>query len=179
MSIRLPLYKVLDYNQTVEQGAGPTSIVGGRALPFTLPQDTDNVVVKYQTSILGGGASVTLQTTDDGGITWYDVARSSIVSNTGGSILGGSGHTNAVFLSVGVFGDTSTGVTASLVAAGSVVAVNTTGGSAAASSLGIQTNSGLPILSQQGRVFIRYGAAITSVINERVTVMSNSQSATA
>ncbi len=178
MAIRLPLKAVLDYNNQTEQGAGPTSVAGGLAKTFTLPQDCDNVVVKYQTSILAGGASVTLQTTDDGGVTWYDVARSSIVSNTGGSVVGG-GNINAIWMAIGVNGDTSSNQISSLVATGSIVSVNTTGGSAAASSLGQQTSSGLPILSQQGRIFIRYGAAVTSIINERVTVLVNSQSATA
>lgn len=171
MSIRLPLTKVLDYNNTVEQGGGPASVAGGVAKTFNLPQDTDNIVVKYQTSILGGGASVTLQTTDDGGSTWYDVARSSVVSN--------ANNATAVWLSAPVTGDAGGNTQASLVAAGSVIAVNTTGGSAAASTLTQQTTSGLPILSQQGRVFLRYSAAVTSIISERVTVMANSQSATA
>lgn len=171
MSIRLPLTTVLDYNNTTEQGAGPTSLIGGVIKAFTLPQDTDNVVVKYQTSILGGGASVTFQTTDDGGTTWYDVARSSIVSN--------ANATTAVFLSIPVIGDSGANIQSSVVAAGSVLTVNSSGGSAAASTLAQQTTSGLPILSQQGRVFIRYGAAVTSIISERVKVMANSQSATA
>ncbi len=178
MAIRLPLKAVLDYNNQVEQGGGPASVAGGVAKTFTIPQDADNIVVKYQTSMVGGGASVTLRTTDDGGITWYDVSRSSIVSNTGGSVVGG-GNINAIFLAAGVNGDTSTNIVASLVATGSVITANTAGGSAAASSLGVGQSSGLPILSQQGRVFIRYGSAITSIMNERVTVLVNSQSATA
>jgi len=99
---------------------------------------------------MGGGASATLQTTDDGGTTWYDVARSSIVSNANGT-------------------------TAEWLAGGTVVDANAIG-SAAASSLGGAAVSGLPILSQRGRVFLRYGAAITSIISETVEVMANSQS---
>lgn len=171
MSIRLPLQTVLDYNNTVEQGAGPSSVNGGVAKNFTLPQDTDNVVVKFQASILAGGASVTFQTTDDGGTTWYDVARSSIVSN--------ANATTAVWLSIPVVTDSGTNTVASLVATGSVIAVNTVGSSAAASTLSQQTTSGLPVLSQQARVFLRYGSAVTSIISERVKVMVNSQSATA
>lgn len=167
MSIRLPLYTVLDYNNTVEQGGGPASVAGGVAKQFMIPQDTDNIVVKFQASILAGGASATFQTTDDGGVTWYDVARSSIVSN--------ANATTAVWLNIPVIGQTNV-QTASLVAAGSVIAVNQTGGSAAASTLTQQTVSGLPVLSQVGRVFLRYTNAVTSIISERVTVKVNSQS---
>lgn len=174
MSIRLPLKTVLDYNNTTEQGGGPTSVVGGVAKTFVIPQDTDNVVVKFQASVLAGGVSATLQTTDDGGTTWYDVARTSIVSNANATTaewlsapVMGTGFQNTVQNQTSVVGFTNTGI------------VLRTTGSAAASSLGVSGMSGLPILSQQGRVFLRYTAAVTSVISERVTVSANSQSATA
>lgn len=170
MSIRLPLQTVLDYNNTTEQGAGPSSTAGGVAKTFTLPQDCDNVVVKFTASVLAGGARAVLQTTDDGGTTWYDVASTSIVSN--------ATNTNAEWLSAPVVGLGVLTVPTSVVATGSVVGgYTTTIGSAAASVLAQKTYSGLPILSQGGRVFIRYTAAVTSVINERVKVMTNSQTA--
>ncbi len=171
MSIRLPLVKVLDYNNATEQGGGPSSTVGGVAKNFSLPQDCDNVVVKFQTSIAGGGCSATLQTTDDGGTTWYDVARTSVVSN--------ANATNAEWLSAPVNGmgfRPTQGVAS--VGTGTAVSILSVTGRAAASTLANKDFSGLPILSQQGRVFLRYDAGITSVISERVTVMTNSQSAT-
>jgi len=174
MSIRLPLQKVLDQNNSTIVATGPASVAGGIGYSFMLPQDTDNVVVKFQASILAGGVSATLQTTDDGGTTWYDVARTSIVSN--------ANATTAQWLSVPVIGvGARTGyVVASTVATGSVVATSssiyTTIGSAAASTLGVSENSGLPILSQTGRVFLRYTSGVTSVLSERITVMVNSQS---
>lgn len=172
MSIRLPLKTVLDQNNSTEVGSGPASTVGGVAYAFTLPQDTDGVVVKFQASVLAGGVSAVLQTTDDGGSTWYDVARTSIVSN--------ANATTAEWLAAPVFGVGGANVQTSVVAAGSVVGgYNTTIGTAAASTLGQKSYSGLPILSQQGRVFLRYTAAVTSVISERVKVMTGSQSATA
>lgn len=182
MSIRLPLQTVLDQNNSVEVGSGPASLVGGIAYPFNLPQDCDNVVVKFQASILAGGVSATLQTTDDGGITWYDVARTSIVSNTGTSVLGGNGHTHAEWLSVPVAGF---GIGATVPTQTSVVGFTNTAivlngiGSSPASALGSKQNSGVPILSQRGRIFLRYTSAVTSVISERIKVMTNSQSATA
>ena len=174
MSIRLPLQTVLDQNNSTEVGSGPASVLGGVAYQFTLPQDTDNVVVKFQASVLAGGVSATLQTTDDGGTTWYDVARTSIVSNANATsaewlsapVLG-TGVQNTVFTQTSVVGTTN------------VAIASRTTGSAAASSLGVSGYSGLPILSQRGRVFLRYTNAVTSVISERVKVMANSQSATA
>ncbi len=72
MSIRLPLQTVFDYNNTIIQGGGPASVAGGVAKQFNVP-------------LVGGGVSATFQTSDDGGTTWYDVQRSSIVSNANGS----------------------------------------------------------------------------------------------
>ena len=175
MSIRLPLKTVLDVNNSTVNATGPASTVGGVAHLFTLPQDTDNVVVKFQASVLAGAVSATLQTTDDGGTTWFDVARTSIVSNAN------SGAT-AEWISVPVVGF---GFGATVPNQVSVVGFTNTGvvlngiGSAGASTLGSKQNSGLPILSQQGRIFLRYTSAVTSILNERVTVSTNSQSATA
>ena len=172
MSIRLPLKVVLDQNNSAIVATGPASTAGGVGYSFTLPQDTDGVVVKFQASILAGGVSATLQTTDDGGTTWYDVARSSIVSN--------ANATTAEWLAAPVFGSgfrPTQGVAS--VGTGTAVSVLSTIGTAAASSLAQKDFSGLPILSQQGRVFLRYTNAVTSVLNERVIVMTGSQSATA
>src|SRR3990167_2988837 len=81
MSIRLPLKTVLDVNNSAINATGPASTAGGVAHTFDLPQDTDGIVVKFTASVLAGGVSATLQTTDDGGTTWFDVGRTSIISN--------------------------------------------------------------------------------------------------
>lgn len=166
MAIRLPLQTILDYNDTPQTGT--TSVAGGVAKTFTLPQDTDNVVIKLTASVIAGAVSATLQTTDDGGTTWYDVARTSVVSN--------ANNTTAQWLSVPVNGF---GVTAGQVLAGGTSVVGQAPGSAAASTLGSRQVSGLPILSQFGRVFLIYTAAVSSTDLARVKVMTNSQSATA
>ena len=116
MGIRYPLQTVLDVNNATEVGSGPASTAGGVAHRFTVPQDTDNIIVKFEASILAGGASAVLQTTDNRGATWYDVARTSIVSDTAGSVL-------AQWLSVPVvgFGFRAGNVVASTVATGSDV----------------------------------------------------------
>lgn len=171
MGIRFPLKTVLDYNDSPQTGS--TSLVGGVAKEFNIPQDTDNIVVKLAASVIAGGVSATLQTTDDGGVTWYDVARTSIVSFTGRSVLGSdAGIANAEWLSVPVNGGgVATGAT---FATGSIVSMGI--GAAAASSLGVRQVSGLPILGPLNRVFLRYTAAVTSTDLARVKVMVNSQS---
>jgi|SRR3990167_1485653 len=173
MSIRLPLKAVLSYDQTTENGAGVAvgnaSTAGGVAKAFQLPQDTDNVVLKFQCSIAGAGASVVFQTSDDGGTTFYDVARTSVVSN--------ANATNAEWLSIPVVGAGMRVQAADTIALGSVSGRTT--GRAAASALGQAAYNGLPVLGQQNRAFIIYAAGITSIISEKITVSCNSQSATA
>ncbi len=175
MAIRLPLQAVLSYNNTTEQGGGPASVSGGVAKAFKIPQDTDNVVVKLTASVKGGGVSALFQTSDDGGATYYDVARTSIVSNANG--------TTAEWLSIPVIGPgvATTYVSGTIPSVGGQAAASIFGatGSAAASTLGQKAVSGLPILGPQNRVFLQYTAAITSVISESVTVSVNNQSATA
>lgn len=173
MAIRLPLQAILSYSQTTENGAGVAgnnaSVAGGVAKPFQLPQDTDNVVLKFQASIKGAGASVVFQTSDDGGTTYYDVARTSVVSNANGE--------TAEWLSIPVIGTGVRVQAADTISFGSVASRTT--GRAAASSLGQATYNGLPILGTQNRAFVVYAAGITSIISEKITVYANSQSATA
>lgn len=164
MSIRLPLQTVLDYNDSGNVGAG--SVAGGVGKTFNIPQDTDNVVVKLTASIIGGAVSATFQTSDDGGTTWYDVARSSVVSN--------ANDTTAQWLSIPVVG---AGVRTGVNQASSIISAGI--GSAASSTLGSQQVSGLPILSQTNRVFLRYTAGVSGNDLSRVQVKVNSQSATA
>lgn len=164
MSIRLPLTTVLSYDDAANVGAG--SVAGGVAKAFLLPQDTDNVVVKLTASIVGGGVSATFQTSDDGGTTYYDVARTSIVSN--------ANNTTAQWLSIPVVG---AGIATGVNQANSILSVAT--GSAAASTLGSQQVSGLPILGQQNRVFLRYTSGVSANALSKVEVKVNNQSATA
>lgn len=171
MSIRLPLKVVLSSDNSTEVGAG--SVGGGVNIPFVIPQDTDNIVVKFQASTVGAAVSAQLQTTDDGGTTWFGVARTSIVSNANG--------VTAEWLSVPVVGFGVRTSSASVVAVGSVVAVNTATptGSASPSTLGSKQFSGLPILSQQARVVIQITGDLTASTVLLTEVKVNSQSATA
>lgn len=158
---------VLDYNDTPQTGA--TSVAGGVAKTFNIPQDVDNVVVKLTASVIAGGVSATFQTTDDGGSTWYDVARTSIVSN--------ANNTTAEWLSIPVVGVGLNPIVKSTANVGSILGGSP--GSAAASTLGNRQISGLPLLSQFNRVFLMYTAAVTSVDLARVQVKVNSQAPSA
>lgn len=168
MALRFPLQTIASFTDSNEVGAG--SVAGGVAHAFQLPMDIDGVVVKFTASAVGG-YSATFQTSDDGGTTYYDVARTSVVSNANG--------TTAEWLAIPTAtigaGPTST----SVVATGSVQSFQTTIGNAAASTLSQKTFSGLPILGIQNRIFLRLTGNITSAASNSAvtTVYANSQSA--
>lgn len=170
MAIRLPLTTVLDVTTT---DVGAASVAGGIPLPFKITQDTDNVVVKFSASVVGAGMSATLQTSDDGGTTYYDVARTSVVSNSGATTVAGM---NAQWLSAPTISGGVNPIVISLAQAGSVLGGSI--GTSAASTLGGRQVSGLPILGIQNRIFlITTGNATAN--NSRVQVMINQQSASA
>lgn len=164
MAIRLPLMTVLSVSNAGEDGTN--SVVGGIAHEFTVPQDTDNIVVKFRASTVGGGASAFLQTTDDGGTTWYDVARTSVVSNANG--------VRAQWISAPVI---SAGQATGVNKANSIISAGI--GLAAPSTLGSQQNSGLPILGQLNRVFVTLTGDVSGGTVLATEVKVNSQSATA
>ena len=170
MSIRFPLLTVLDVQDNGNYGVN--SVLGGIPHNFNIPQDTDNILVKFQASTAGAGVSTVLQTSDDGGTTWYDVARTSIVSNTGGSILAG-GQTLAEWISVPVSGYGINPQVLSTVNAGSIL--GGTVGSAGASTLGSRQVSGLPIMGTLCRTFTIAAAGGNGVASVRTQVKVNSQ----
>lgn len=159
MGIRLPKQGIGSF---IDVDSAAASVAGGVAHQFTVPQDTDNIIVKMTASVIGGGASTVLQTSDDGGTTWFDVARTSIASN------GVPQWISATTFGPGI----RTGVTqsASVISAGI--------GSSAASTLGSQQVSGLPILGTVNRVFTIYTGTPT-VASVVTTISVNQQSATA
>lgn len=167
MAIRLPLKNIGTFTAAANEiGAGSTA--GGIAYAVTLPQDTDGVVVKFTASVVGAFSAV-FQTTDDGGTTWYDCGRTSVVSN--------ANATNAEWLNIPVAGN---GVgTAAVQTTASVYTASI--GKAAASAVAGNRMSGLPILSQAARVVVLITGNITdAAANTYVAqVLVNSQSATA
>lgn len=161
MAIRIPFQTVFSYNDTGNVGAG--SVAGGVAKTFFLPQDTDNVVMKLTSSIVGGTVSATFQTTDDGGNTWYDIARTPTAAVRNNTIA-----------------DWATIPTISRgykLIPGSVVGGVT--GSAAASVLAANSSSGLPIMGLLNRVFLIYTGNVTANDGVVVSVSANQQSASA
>ncbi len=166
MGIRLPLTTVLDIT---DSSTGSTSVLGGVAYPFKLPQDTDNCILAFSPSVVTAGISAVFQTSPDGGSTWYDVARTSIATASPSGV-------GPQWVSIPTI--TSANTRASVVAVGSVIAVNNIG-TAAASTLGSGQFSGLPIMGIQNRVFLIQQSGITASQGSRVQVMVNNQSATA
>lgn len=163
MGIRLPLQAVLD---VTDSSTGSTSVLGGIAYPFKIPQDTDNVVLAFSPSVVGAGISATFQTSPDGGTTWYDVARTSIASASPSGV-------GPQWVSVPTVAMPNT--RASVVATGSVIAVNAIG-TAAASTLGTGQYSGLPILGIQNRIFLIQQTGISASQGSRVQVLVNNES---
>lgn len=168
MSIRLPLMTIASSQRDTETGT--SSVGGGIPLTFTIPQDADNIVVKLTASMVGAGISAQLQTTDDGGTTWFGIARTSIVSNAVGD--------NAQWISAAV---TGSGVgSSSIVATGSVIG-GVGIGSAQPSTLASGDVTGMPVLSQLGRVIVQITGNVTAAASNSILtqVKVNSQSATA
>lgn len=169
MSIRLPLTTVLD---VTDSSTGSTSVAGGIAYPFKLPQDTDNCIVAFSPSVATAGISATFQTSPDGGTTWYDVARTSIATASPSGV-------GPQFLSIPTIVDTGARniYSSSLIATGSLIGV-ISNGTAAASTLGSGQNSGLPIMGIQNRIFLIQQSGISASQGSRVQVLVNNQSAT-
>lgn len=164
MAIRISQQGILDVTHTNQ---GTTSVAGGWAYPFQIPQDTDNVYVKFLPSVTAGGMSACFQTSDDGGVTYFDVARTSVASN---NAVGA----NPQFLSIPVI---SAGIrTAATFAGASIISAGI--GAVAASTLAQGQVSGLPVLGIQNRIFLQSVGNATA-INSRVIVRVNNQSATA
>lgn len=167
MAIRLPLQTVLDYNDSGNTGA--TSVV---SKTFMLPQDLDNVLVKIPVASINGTnptADVYLQTSDDGGTTFYDVLHMPTVTGTvtNASALWGSAPVNGM------------GIRSFSASVGGMASILQITGNASVRGLAAGQVSGLPILGQFGRVQISYGGTIAANNGLQVQVKTNSQSATA
>lgn len=167
MGLRKPLQTIGNFTAAASETGGG-SVAGGIPYTFTIPQDSDTIVVKFTASVAGGGYSALLQTTDDGGTTWYDVSRTSIVSNAvSGTAVWCSGHVNGVGIATAQNGFPTNSIMS--------VGIRST----AASTLAANQISGLPILSDKGRVFIQISGNITNAAantyNAQVKVNSESQ----
>jgi len=152
MAIRLPLTTILSQNNNDEVGAGSVNgVVAGSA--FQIPQDTDNIVVKFKATTAGGGVSAQIQTTDDGGTTWYGLGRTSIVSAATGDAVQ---WLSIPVMGFGIRGASVIGTVPSIVS-GAII------GNANPSTLGTQGGyTGLPVLSTTARIALQLQAGITS-----------------
>ena len=168
MGIRLPLQSIAQDTRPSETGA--SSVNGVIAIPITIPQDTDNVVLKFACSIVSGGMSAQLQTTDDGGNTWYGVGRTSVVTNAVGDAV--------QWLSMPVIGYGLRG--ASVIGTVPSIVTGATIGNAQPSTLAANGGyTGMPILSPTARIALQIVGNITTSAAQVVTttVYANSQSA--
>lgn len=158
MGIRIPLQTVVSFVDTGDVGAG--SVAGVATKIFRIPQDTDNIVMKLTASVVGGTVSATFQTTDDGGTTWYDVARTPTVAVANNTI--------ANWATIPVISNGFKVIPGSIVGG--------TIGSAAASVLAANSYSGLPVLSPTNRIALIYTGNLTANDLVQVDVKVNSQS---
>lgn len=159
MALSIPTDGILDVTNTDLGGA---SVSGGYAIPFNLASDVTTITVRFRPSVITGHMGAILQSSPDGGSTYYDIARTSTLSlayAANAQWLVGSTITPGVNPRVG--GTPS-------VLGGAI-------GSAAASTLGSQQVSGLPLLGTANRIFLILGGGVTQNDGCRVEVFANGQ----
>lgn len=178
MAIRLPLSTVLDKTFS-STSPGADSVAGVVTQNFFLPQDLDGAVMKiYRASVSGtGNISVLWQTTDDGGVNWFDVARSPLVN--GNTMPSSISAANPIWVPVPVVSSgarsTSTGTSSTTTGTTQLSVLGVTG-FASSSTLTAGTLSGLPILAPLNRVALIYTGTITTNDGVAVQIKVNSQS---
>lgn len=126
---------------------------------FVLPNyDFDSITAKFTAASFSASEGSTfkcyIQTTDDGGTTFYDCARFSL-STTNGTIT----NANAKFINIPV----SVGTAAYI-------------GNTSSGSITTDTVSGLPFLSNSGRVRWTLTNCNTAVISVTISLLANNQS---
>ncbi len=174
MGIRFPLTTVLDYNDSGNTGA--TSVV---SQTFRVPQDADNIIVKVPVTSINGTsplAAIYLQTTDDGGTTWYDIARLPDVTQTAIT------NASALWMNANVNGlgvRTTRATQVSVLGGGNGGSILAITGNASMRSLDAGTISGLPIMGPLNRIQISYAGTVALNAGLQVQVKVNSDSTTA
>lgn len=134
-----------------------TATSGAVTYPFTVPQDCESIVAKVwlqSTWSASGTAIVFIQTTEDGGTTWRDVASTTIGAST---VAASMGNQYAHFIPISLTANTDKGSTNYV---GSVAASTISLAAVNASAVGI--TSGLPMMSTAGRIQIQYTATIST-----------------
>lgn len=154
MALRYPIQTVYSLN---------SSNTLTTANNFNLPAyDYSGLLVKYVLNTMAGGNSssstidVYIQGTDDGGTTWYDAARFAQFND-----LSSTGNAKANFLTIPInMGD------------GKHIGLVT------ASSIAGSTVTGLPLMGQLGRVYVKFGSiAATGLATYAITITATNQDA--
>lgn len=159
MSIRIPSSPVLDYTSTIATATTDSATV-------LLPQDCDSVTVKVWAPTFGATSDdIYIQTSPDGGTTWYDMGNM-------GQITAAVVEQNALFGFFSTLGQPRTNA-ASVSAGGAQAGI----GACAASTATAKTYTGLPIMGRNFRVYFKMAGSGASSV--RVQVFANQQSATA
>ncbi len=172
MGIRFPLTTVLDYTDT---GLGASSVT---SKTFTIPQDADNIVLKVPVASISGTSpafDIFLQTSDDGGTTWYDQAR--LPQITGTTIA----NAGALWASVPVIGmgiRTTQGPQVSVLGGGPGSSILSITGNASVRGLAAGSVSGLPVLGPLGRIQMSIAGTIATNDGVQIQVKVNSSSPT-
>lgn len=159
MALNNPTRTILDQTNT-SLGAG--SVAGQFTYDFDVPTDVTTIAVRWRPSVITGHMSATLQTSPDGGNTYYDVARTSVMSV--------AYDYNAQWL---VGSSIAPGVRTAVIQSASVVSAGI--GQAGASTLGSQQVSGLPLLGQANRIALIMGGGVTVNDGSRVEVFATGQ----
>lgn len=152
MGIRVPNSPVLDFTSVIATATTDNATV-------LLPQDTDSITVFVWAPTFGLTTDdVYIQTSPDGGTTWFDMAD---IQLTAAVVF--SNSRIATFNVVGAIDK-------------SAQAVNSAIGSAGASTVGANYYSGIPILGRNLRVFFKSTGTGASSVRVQVYVQSQARS---
>lgn len=164
MSIRLPNSPAFVFVSSIASAVTDAAVV-------TLPQDTDSVTVFLSSPLFGITTLDTyIQTSPDGGTTWFDMANMGQMSGTTGTTaaLAAANAFVAHFDSVG-----ATPRTLGSIAGGSAVGIT----QAAASTASARSYTGMPLMGQKLRIFHKATGTGASSIVTAVYIQNQSNRA--
>ena len=159
MALNQPTKAILDVSNTDLGGA---SVAGGYAYTFNLPSDVTTIAVRFRPSVITGHMGLILQSSPDGGTTYYDIARTSTMSiaySANPQWLVGS----SISPGINPRGSGTTSITGG------------SPGTVGASVLSSSQVSGLPLLGTANRLFMILGGAATVNDGSRAEVFATGQ----
>ena len=161
MAIRIPSSPILDWHSSIASATTD-------ATTCLLPQDTDSITVAVSSSVFGITTLQTfIQTTPDGGTTWFDMGSTPVIAAVTGPTTATAAQAPymAHFDTVGA--ETNWGTT-SVVKVGSVIALNIN--QVSSSAIGAGQYSGIPIMGRLLRIFHKATGTGASDIRTQVYV---------